>query len=71
VRLGWRAVGHLSGCPEWWSPPRPAHAAESLRSSLATYYGSPAKAMTELGWNCRDLDTGLGDLISAGRPQST
>jgi nucleoside-diphosphate-sugar epimerase len=49
-------------------PLPPAYAAETLRSSLATYYGSPAKAMTELGWNCRDLDAGFGDLISASRP---
>jgi nucleoside-diphosphate-sugar epimerase len=44
----------------------PAYAAESLRSSLATYYGSPAKAVTDLGWNCRDMATGLGDLVNAG-----
>ena len=41
-------------------PLPPAYAAETLRSSLATYYGNPAKAMTELGWSCRDLETGLG-----------
>jgi nucleoside-diphosphate-sugar epimerase len=41
-------------------PLPPAYAAETLRSSLATYYGNPAKAMTELGWSCRDLQTGLG-----------
>jgi hypothetical protein len=34
-----------------------------LRSSLATYYGSPAKAESELGWSCRDLETGLGTLV--------
>jgi nucleoside-diphosphate-sugar epimerase len=43
-------------------PLPPAYAAETLRSSLATYYGNPAKAMTELGWSCRDLETGLGDV---------
>jgi nucleoside-diphosphate-sugar epimerase len=48
-------------------PLPPAYAAESLRSSLATYYGSPAKAITELGWSCRDIDAGLGDLLSASR----
>jgi hypothetical protein len=47
-------------------PLPPAYTAEALRSSLATYYGSPAKAIVELGWRCRDLDSGLADLISAG-----
>jgi nucleoside-diphosphate-sugar epimerase len=46
-------------------PLPPAYAAETLRSSLATYYGSPEKAMTELGWSCRDMDAGLGELVSA------
>jgi nucleoside-diphosphate-sugar epimerase len=44
-------------------PLPPAYAAETLRSSLATYYGSPAKAESELGWSCRDLETGLGTLV--------
>jgi nucleoside-diphosphate-sugar epimerase len=44
-------------------PLPPAYAAETLRSSLATYYGSPAKAEAELGWSCRDLETGLGTLV--------
>jgi nucleoside-diphosphate-sugar epimerase len=48
-------------------PLPPAYAAETLRSSLATYYGSPAKAIAELGWSCRDMKAGLGDLVSAGR----
>jgi nucleoside-diphosphate-sugar epimerase len=45
-------------------PLPPAYAAETLRSSLATYYGSPAKARTELGWSGRDMDTGLGELVA-------
>jgi hypothetical protein len=45
---------------------RPAYTAEALRSSLATSYGSPAKAIAELAWHRRDLDSGLSDLISAG-----
>jgi nucleoside-diphosphate-sugar epimerase len=45
-------------------PLPPAYAAETLRSSLATYYGSPAKAVSELGWSCRDMDTGLGELVA-------
>jgi nucleoside-diphosphate-sugar epimerase len=47
-------------------PLPPAYTAEALRSSLATYYGSPAKAIAELAWHRRDLDSGLSDLISAG-----
>jgi dihydroflavonol-4-reductase len=47
-------------------PLPPAYAAETLRSSLATYYGSPAKAITELGWSRRDMETGLRDLITVG-----
>jgi nucleoside-diphosphate-sugar epimerase len=45
-------------------PVPPAYAAETLRSGLATYYGTPTKARTELGWSCRDLDTGLGELVA-------
>jgi nucleoside-diphosphate-sugar epimerase len=51
------AVGRVVPLP-------PAYAAETLRSSLATYYGSPAKARTELGWSCRDMDTGLGEMVA-------
>jgi hypothetical protein len=39
------------------------YAAESLRSSLATYYGTPAKAERELGWNCRGIAEGLRETI--------
>jgi len=44
--------------------PLPAeYAAESLRSSLATYYGTPAKAERELGWTCRGIAEGLRETI--------
>jgi nucleoside-diphosphate-sugar epimerase len=46
-------------------PLPPAYAAESLRSSLATYYGSPAKAIAKLGWSRRELEPGLADLVRA------
>jgi nucleoside-diphosphate-sugar epimerase len=52
---GW--VGRVVALP-------PAYAAESLRAARATYYGSPAKAIAELGWEARDLVTGLRDLLS-------
>jgi hypothetical protein len=45
-------------------PLPPAYAAETLRSSLATYYGNPAKAVAELGWSCRDMETGLSELVA-------
>ena len=43
------------------------YAAEALRASLATYYGTPAKAERELGWTCRPLDDGLRSTIAALR----
>ncbi len=43
----------------------PAYSRESLRASLATYYGTPEKAKTHLGWSCRDLDDGLPDTVRA------
>jgi dihydroflavonol-4-reductase len=46
--------------------PLPAqYAGESMRASLATYYGTPAKAEQLLGWSCRDLDTGLRETLAA------
>ena len=54
------AVGRVVPLP-------PDFAAETLRSSLATYYGSPAKAERDLGWRARDLDTGLRETVAALR----
>ena len=48
-------------------PLPPDFAAETLRASLATYYGSPAKAERDLGWRARDLDTGLRETVAALR----
>ncbi|MGE5718745.1 MAG: NAD-dependent epimerase/dehydratase family protein [Nocardioidaceae bacterium] len=46
--------------------PLPAdYAAESLRASVATYLGSPARAEQELGWSARDLDEGLRETVAA------
>ena len=39
--------------------------AESMRAGLATYYGTAEKAKAELGWTCRDLDTGLRETLAA------
>lgn len=38
------------------------YAAESMRASLASYLGSPAKAERELGWTSRPLREGLADV---------
>ena len=44
--------------------PLPAdYAAETLRASLATYYGTPTRSEAELGWSCRDLDEGLAETV--------
>jgi dihydroflavonol-4-reductase len=46
------------------SLPLPAdYAAETLRASLATYLGSPAKAEEALGWTSRPLRQGLAELV--------
>ncbi len=59
VRLTGRAaalVGRLV-------PLSPDFAAESVRSSLAYYWATPAKAERELGWTARPLREGLSDLV--------
>lgn len=44
--------------------PLPAdYAAETLRASLATYYGTPTKSEQELGWSCRDIEKGLAETV--------
>ena len=48
-------------------PLPPDFAAETMRASLATYYGSSAKAERDLGWHARDLDTGLRETVAALR----
>ena len=45
----------------------PEYAAETLRASVATYYGSPARAERELGWSARSLDEGLRRTVEALR----
>lgn len=44
-------------------PLPPDYAAETLRSSQATYYGTPAKAERELGWSARSVDEGLAQTV--------
>ena len=46
-------------------PLPPGFAAETMRAGLATYYGTGARAERELGWQPRDLDTGLVETVTA------
>ena len=48
-------------------PLPPDYAAETMRAGLATYLGTPAKAERDLGWQARDLDTGLRETVAALR----
>jgi len=48
--------------------PLPAdYTGESLRASVATYLGTPARAEQELGWSARGLDEGLRETVPALR----
>lgn len=48
--------------------PLPAdYTGESLRASISTYLGTPARAEQELGWSARDLDEGLRETVAALR----
>lgn len=42
------------------------YSSEAMRASLATYFGSPAKAYRDLGWTSRPLREGLSELVAAG-----
>lgn len=43
------------------------YAPETMRASLATYLGDPAKSLKELGWSSRSLREGLTTLVGAVR----
>ena len=62
-----RGAAALSAALSRVVPVRGLYAAETLRSSLATYYGSSAKAQAELGWAARPLDEGLPPTMAAAR----
>jgi hypothetical protein len=48
--------------------PLPAdYTGESLRASISTYLGAPARAEQELGWTARDLDEGLRETVATLR----
>jgi nucleoside-diphosphate-sugar epimerase len=46
-------------------PLPPEFAGETLRASLATYFGDPSRAERELGWSARTLDEGLAQTVAA------
>ncbi len=62
-----RATASVAGAVGRVVPLPPDFAAETMRASLATYLGSPAKAERELGWRGRSLDTGLRQTAGALR----
>jgi nucleoside-diphosphate-sugar epimerase len=62
-----RAVAAVAGGLGRLVPLPADFAAETMRASLATYYGSSAKAERDLGWHARDLDTGLRETVDALR----
>jgi nucleoside-diphosphate-sugar epimerase len=62
-----RAVAAVAGALGRVVPLPADFAAETMRASLATYYGSSAKAERDLGWHARDLDTGLRETVAALR----
>jgi nucleoside-diphosphate-sugar epimerase len=62
-----RATASVAGAVGRVVPLPPDFAAETMRASLATYLGSPAKAERELGWRARSLDTGLRQTAGALR----
>jgi nucleoside-diphosphate-sugar epimerase len=62
-----RGVAAVAGVLGHVVPLPASFAAETMRASLATYYGSSAKAERELGWHARELDTGLRTTVGALR----
>jgi nucleoside-diphosphate-sugar epimerase len=61
------ATAALTGLLGRVVPLPPTYAAETLRASLATYYGDPARAERELGWTARSMEEGLKQTVAALR----
>lgn len=62
-----RALATVAGVVEKVIPLPSGYAAETLRAGVATYLGDPAKAVAELGWECRSLDDGMALTVAAAR----
>jgi nucleoside-diphosphate-sugar epimerase len=62
-----RATASVLGAVGRVVPLPPGYAAETMRASLATYYGSAAKAERDLGWSPRPLHEGLGETVAVLR----
>jgi nucleoside-diphosphate-sugar epimerase len=58
-----RAAAAAAGLVERVVAMPDTYSAEALRSSLATYLGTPAKAQRELGWSARPLEEGLAETL--------
>lgn len=59
------ATSVYTGVLERFLPLPSTYRSETLRASRACYWGSPAKAHAELGWQARDLRSGLGSTVQA------
>jgi dihydroflavonol-4-reductase len=62
-----RATAAVNGVVGRVVPLPDDYTGESLRASVATYLGSPARAQQELGWSARGLDQGLPETVAALR----
>ncbi len=62
-----RATAAVNGVVGRVVPLPEDYTGESLRASVATYLGSPARAEQELGWSARGLDEGLRETVGALR----
>jgi nucleoside-diphosphate-sugar epimerase len=60
-----RAAAAVTQLVERVVPLPDTYHAEALRSSLATYLGTPAKAERELDWSARPLEEGLAETLRA------
>ncbi|MGH8825521.1 MAG: NAD-dependent epimerase/dehydratase family protein [Jiangellaceae bacterium] len=66
-----RASAGLAAVIERVVPLPAGYASETLRTSLATYLGTAAKAERDLGWTYRSLRTGLAELVRLCRTVTT
>ncbi len=60
-----RATAALNSVVERVVPLPADYTSESLRASVSTYLGTPARAELELGWTARGLDEGLRETVAS------